>query len=228
MRRVFIAKISDGFFATASIAAIEAYVIGDGRGTPKLETHGHVFGSIRTFEEEIDGELSRVTVAYLEHFTTTLSAKRAIDAVEYEMRARAAAAKVASKLIPHAVLLGDIHTHPCRDFEEVKNDKQWGFSGQDIRSFCGDDELWEMNSKPLMAVIAICKMGSVHHTVGVKTRSDGIWEYNIGEYRLWLNVNFGYIRGKKRIVVDGLGEEDLHIIDSGLVNRSKERLLPKG
>lgn len=203
---LFSVRVSESFLTEISIGAIEAYVLGDGR-KKKIETFGHIFATTRNYRQiKNQPDISHI---HLEKFVTSLSARRNHESVMSDEKSRIAAGLVAESFMPQLSLIGDLHTHPYEDLSEVKYHKGWEFSDTDYKSFLEDDWLWEMNRNPVHAVVGICRLKRVRETDKIKEVHDSIWQFDVYDYRLWLNVAVGYL--------DAEGERASTIAGDGLV-----------
>lgn len=185
---MFRIKISDNLLESMTLAAIEAYCLGDGRSKEltKLETLGYLWGFKKISEEE--------TVFLLDRMSLSLSAKRDRNSVTPNHKAVEIKNSVVERWSPHLSLLGDFHTHPYENLQEVNSCKGFEFSEGDISFLLNDDFLWEKSDQtPINLAITICELGRVHSKWGGDWIRNNIWQYDIGEFRLWINANVGYL-----------------------------------
>ncbi len=179
-------RISDNLIETMTLAAIEAYVLGDGRGKRQIETLGYIWGT----KVKRDGDL----FLYLSRGSVSLSAQRTRNSVQPEQDAVLLKNAVISRWAPEASLLGDFHTHPYQDRVEVASFTGFEFSDSDFKGFLEDDYIWsESDNNPVMLAVTICKLARVVESVGGNWVRSNVWQFDVGEYRLWVNVAVGYL-----------------------------------
>ena len=114
------------------LVALEAYAVPKGRGFKYTETFGICFGSTKSTEEKRQAH-GRHTVSYL-HIDSVhiqLRAEGFPSKVTYDLRSLEAQMEVARHLFPQLDIVGDFHTHPYRNVEELKANKGWLFSRAD-------------------------------------------------------------------------------------------------
>jgi hypothetical protein len=169
-----------------AMAAIEAYCLGDGQRSPRkeLETFGYIWGSKRESKDEI--------VFHLEKASVSISAKRTNESVMPHISAARLKNEVMRRWAPHRTMLGSFHTHPYATLDEVKQIAGYEFSDPDFDLFHHDDFLWEQSGQsPIHFAMTICKLGRVRETRGGDWLRPNIWQFDVGEFRLWLNVCVG-------------------------------------
>lgn len=187
----FRVRLSDSFLEAAVMAAVEAYCHGDGKQT-EIETIGPIWGHRRSNGDE--------RVIYLDRLAVSLSAERSPASVSPKVEATRLMAEVMDRLAPELTLLGDFHSHPYRDLQDVDSNKGFEFSPADFRAFLSDEDLWGRNPDgPVMVVITICSLSRVHSSGGRPIRNN-VWRFDLGEFRFWINVSIGYLdeSGRRR------------------------------
>jgi len=217
---IYRVNISENALEAMTIAAIEAYLVGDGRNK-ELETYGYVYG-FRTSA----GNQTRILVDRM-HVST--SAKKTTDYVIPNETAEKLVHAILQRRSPHLLYLGDFHTHPYGTLKKVNKISGYEFSPPDLESFPNLDFLWEQSDdNPIMLVMTICKLRRVARTGGEFIRPN-IWQFNVGEFRLWLNVVVGFESGIGRDHTgnNGNGHDRAFLdMDSLFYNERGERLLP--
>jgi hypothetical protein len=114
------------------LVALEAYAVPKGRGLKYTETYGICFGSTKSTEEKRQAH-GRHTVRYI-HISSVhiqLRAEGSSNKITYDLRSLDAQMEVARHLFPQMDIVGDFHTHPYRDVDELKQVRGWHFSRDD-------------------------------------------------------------------------------------------------
>jgi len=185
----FRVKLSEQLVESMTLAALEAYVLGDQSSTKnkeKVETLGYIWG-VKKVETEC------VTI-FLDRMSVSISAKRSRNAVRPHQHAAELKNNLLERWAPHLMLLGDFHTHPYDDLTEVKAISGWDFSDEDVDFLQHDDFLWRMSGDtPVNLVMTVTKMGKVREREQAHCLRENLWEFDVGEFRFWLNVNVGYV-----------------------------------
>lgn len=209
-------RMSDRFLEAAIMGAIEAYCHGDGFQT-EIETIGPIWGHRRLKGND--------QIIFLERLAVSLSADRETDSVTPKAEATALMAEVMERLAPELTLLGDFHSHPYKDRDEVSRNKGFEFSDGDFNAFLADNDLWERNpAGPVMMVITMCKLNRVHETGGKMIRYN-IWQFDLGQYRFWINVCIGYLDEHGRRQHSGNKRSSVWLdLDSRFFNLSGDRV----
>jgi hypothetical protein len=184
-------KLSNEFIVSATLAAVEAYCYGDGKQKPALETFGYIWGYKKETESQI--------VFYVDQLALSIAARRDADSVVPNGQSAILKSNFMDTLSPHKRLLGDFHTHPYKNMNEVKKAGMgYHFSKADFISGRADDLAWKRSgNSPIMLVITICKIKRVHFSNG-KAISDNIFSFNVGEFRIWITASVGYMEEGKR------------------------------
>lgn len=186
----FLVTLSERFVESVTLAALEAYVLGDGqprrRRERAVETFGYVWGHAK---RQDDG-----AVIHLDRMSLSISSLREPDAVTPNRHAAELKCNLMERWSPHLSLVGDFHTHPYRDLTETKENRGWEFSDADVSSFEEDDFLWEKaDDLPVAVVVAVCRLGRVPETYGSTAVGDAVESFDVGEFRFWVGVNVGYL-----------------------------------
>ncbi|MBD8653660.1 hypothetical protein IFT66_21425 [Rhizobium sp. CFBP 13726] len=200
----FRVKLSELLVESMTLAALEAYVLGDQssrRNREKVETLGYIWG-VKKVENES-------TTLFLDRMSVSLSAKRSRSAVQPHQHAAELKSNLMERWAPHLMLLGDFHTHPYDDLNQVKKISGWDFSPEDINFLQHDDFLWKMSGDtPVNLVMTVTKLGKVRERDQAHCIRENLWEFDAGEFRFWLNVNVGYLDildERQQTFVDGDG-----------------------
>lgn len=176
------------------LAASESFLLGNARKYGPVEIHGYLWGSRR----EVDG------IEYLdvEKVSVSASALGDEDSIEVDPRVARIKNSILRLWAPHHHFLGEFHTHPYNNLEEVNRNNGWDFSDQDVRAFLRDEDIWELSypKMPVQLVVAVTKIGAVHDTFS-KLELDGRrLQFNVGNLRFWLSVGVGEVsRGQEKI-----------------------------
>lgn len=185
----FRVKLSDQLIESMTLAALEAYVLGDQRNKKnkeKVETFGYIWGFRKIENDTIN--------LYLDRMSLSLSARRTNGSVTPNEHAAELKHNLIERWSPHLMLLGDFHTHPYDDLAEVKSQVGWDFSDADLVSLDSDEFLWRKSDQtPVNLVMTVCRLGRVRETYDAVMRGDNLWQFDAGEFRFWLNVNVGYV-----------------------------------
>lgn len=222
---MFRVRLSEQLIESMTLAAVEAYCLGDGHAKSGLETYAYVWGYKRELEEE--------TIFYLDRMSLSLSAARAADSVTPSEDAARLKNEIIERWSPHLTLLGDFHTHPHKNLAEVLSARDgdgpkggFHFSAADRESFHGDDFLWEVSGDtPVNIVMTICRMGKVKESYGATSVKNHIWQYDVGEFRFWLTINIGYIdEDEERYLTVETGDEVYLELDSRFYNYAGDRV----
>lgn len=210
MDRVFAVQISEGVLRSMVLATLEAYCYGDNwkKGRVKLETLGYIWGNWNNQTDD-------VRYAHVDVVSTSLSAVRRGDSVLDNVDAAPLKNAEMGVLAPHLHLIGDFHSHPYESIQEVKEISGFNFSEQDYDWFLSDDYLWEhAREQPIMMAMTICRVKKVHGSNPRKLKPS-LYEFNVGDYRLWLNVVVGYRDHKKKRRVTGIDQSEAYLFWPG-------------
>jgi len=117
--------VSDSVLRSMTMAALEAYILGDGRrGKTRLETSGLLWGYVRQRED--------ATHIHVEQTSILLSSRRHQDWVDFNPVATKLKNSVMAEWAPHLSLLGDFHTHPYESRQDHVFNQGAKFSDADI------------------------------------------------------------------------------------------------
>lgn len=175
------------------LAASESFLLGNARKYGPVEIHGYLWGSRREVEgiEYLDVEKVSVSASALGDEDSILVDPRVVRIKNSILRLWA----------PHHHFLGEFHTHPYGNLEDVNRNNGWDFSDEDVCAFLSDEDIWELSypEMPIQLVVAVTKIGAVHDTFS-KLELDGRrLQFNVGNLRFWLSVGVGEVsRGQEK------------------------------
>lgn len=175
------------------LAASESFLLGNARKYGPVEIHGYLWGSRREVEgiEYLDVEKVSVSASALGDEDSILVDPRVVRIKNSILRLWA----------PHHHFLGEFHTHPYNNLEDVNRNNGWDFSDEDVCAFLSDEDIWELSypEMPIQLVVAVTKIGAVHDTFS-KLELDGRrLQFNVGNLRFWLSVGVGEVsRGQEK------------------------------
>lgn len=186
----FVVSLSERLVESVTLAALEAYVLGDGRPgrrrRPAVETFGYVWGYGKGHDDH--------RVLYLDRMSLSLSSQREPDAVTPNRHAAELKCNLMERWSPHLSLIGDFHTHPYASLAEVRETQGWKFSKADVEALQDDDFLWDKaDGHPVALVVTVCRLGRVPATFGTMPVGDAVESFDVGEFRFWIGVNVGYL-----------------------------------
>jgi len=184
--------VSDSVLRSMTMAALEAYILGDGRrGKTRLETSGLLWGYVRQRED--------ATHIHVEQTSILLSSRRHQDWVDFNPVATKLKNSVMAEWAPHLSLLGDFHTHPYESRQDHVFNQGAKFSDADIESVLNDDYLWEeSNNLPLQMIMSVAEVERVRNSEP-RRNSRNVIRFNFKQYRIWLTAGVGEIRKGERI-----------------------------
>ena len=114
------------------IVGLEAYAVPKGRGIKYTETYGICFGSSKTTEEKRQAHGRHITsYIHVSSVHIQLRAEGYPNKVTYDLRSLETQMEAAKNLFPQLDIVGDFHTHPYRDPQQVKDLHGWQFSHSD-------------------------------------------------------------------------------------------------
>lgn len=179
------------------LAAGESFVLGSALTDERegAEIHGYLWGGRRTDESK------DIEYIHIDKFSVSSSACGDEDSVWVDGDVACIKDSVLNLWAPHYHFLGDFHTHPYRDHDEVKENEGWQFSKRDIKSFKKDKQVWNLSGSnaPIMMVMAVTKMQKIHRTV-LEMEADNRFMFNVGNLRFWLSIGIGKLgRGERRV-----------------------------
>lgn len=191
--------ISHDLLETMTLGAVESYELGDGSNENAVEIIGYIWGYYKKGGNSIYYNLDKGFLS--------ISSKRGKNSVAPKKQAAKYKNTILGQWTPYISLVGDFHTHPYQNLKEVKNNKGFKFSKQDLEAFRNDDYVWtESGGYPAWIVLTICKLQRVWERIFVEnvSRSSAV-TFDIGEFRIWINACFGYLNdNKKRIISDNI------------------------
>jgi hypothetical protein len=122
----------------------------------------------------------------------SLSAERTNGSVTPNAFAARLKNEVMTRWAPHRTMLGSFHTHPYQTLDEVKKCSGFEFSDPDFDCFHHNDFLWEQSgNNPVNFAMTICRLSRVRDSGWGECLRPNIWQFDVGEFRLWLNVCVG-------------------------------------
>jgi hypothetical protein len=137
------------------LVALEAYAVPKGRGVRFTETYGICFGSTKSTDEKRLAH-GRHTTCYV-HVNSVHIQVRAEgypNKVTYDFRSLETQMEVARHLFPQLDIVGDFHTHPYKDADQLKSIKGWRYSRGDESSIpAWVIPLRKMGYKPRISLI---------------------------------------------------------------------------
>ena len=144
------------------LVALEAYAVPKGKGVRFTETYGMCFGSTKATEEKRQALGKHITrYIYINSVHIQLRAEGYSNKLIYDLRSLETQMAVARHLFPQLDIVGDFHTHPYRDVEELKLAKGWLYSTADEASIPSwASPLRKMGYHPRTSlIVAIAKGG---------------------------------------------------------------------
>lgn len=201
------------------LAAVESYCLGDSHRTnrTKLETLGYVWGYARIKSDQKIYHLTRISLS--------LSAKRSQNSVDPHPKAAILKNEIVTRWSPHLSLIGDFHTHPYEDVNEVNEINGFEFSDQDFISFQNDELIWEeSDNSPLMLAMTICRMKRVHIKFSGEQVRNNVCKFYLGEFCFWLNASAGFIRDGVRFYTGNKRSSLFLDLNSRFFNLESDRI----
>lgn len=176
------------------LAASESFVLGNAATDGRVEIHGYLWGSRRTDKSE------DIEYIHIDKFSVSSSACGDEDSVWVDEDVARIKNSVLDLWAPHHHFLGDFHTHPYRDHDEVRKNEGWRFSKRDKKSFRKDEQVWKLSGSnaPIMIVMTVTKMKSVFETV-LDMEADNRFMFNVGNLRFWLSIGIGRLEEGRRV-----------------------------
>ena len=212
-------RVSEDALLQLCLYGLEAYEISHNGGQRKktmLETYGNVLGHSRLLpsgETLISVDMVSVDTSAKQNESSCLPNEKALE-LKYD---------VLNAYWPQYEYIGDFHTHPYKNVDEVNYYKGWRQSEQDFISVEADpyQDGWLKYNYRLGIVLAICKMqrkGSLNPT---RIQSNTL-RFDIGNYRCWITAyvactNYKEKDGKLRFIPEA--DVDKYIlIDSSAIH----------
>ncbi len=190
--------VSNSLLETMTLAAIEAYVLGDGRKKTQIETLGYLWGTKKIENGHVYYHADKVSIS--------LSAQRGSGWVQPNQKAIELKNSIFMQWSPYVYFLGDFHTHPYKNLKEVKQARGYDFSEGDFKYFLEDNYAWEQSQgNPIWLVVAICKISRVREQMFIKFQDrekSNARFFSIGEYRIWINACNGYLLKKEKRTIN--------------------------
>ena len=201
------------------LAASESFVLGNAAMDGSVEIHGYLWGGRRTDD--------KVEYIHIDKFSVSTSALGDENSIMVDKDVVRIKDSILRLWAPYYHFLGDFHTHPYRDYDEVKKCEGWNFSKGDKKTFRDDDIAWSLcgSNKPIMMVMAVTEMGTVHNSSLEIQRGNSVFKvgeskkpydevlgrmggnrlvFNVGNLRFWLSVGIGRkTRQEKRMFDEG-------------------------
>ncbi len=199
---------------------LEAYSVhhpGNKKSKTRLETYGLLWGHEIHLPETNDIHYS------IELISIDTSAKRGRNSCNYNDSALELKRHILTSNWPHYDFLGDVHTHPHKDYKIVEANKYYNFSRDDIKDLEENSDYWKKHNYRVGLVLTIAQM----HKVGTRDATylkTNLIEFTLGVYRLWIRcyviLNEDTIEneeGEKKSVfkVSDHDEEKVHLDCSG-------------
>lgn len=113
------------------LVALEAYAV-PRRGVQFTETYGICFGSTKSTEEKRHAHGYHTTrYIHVGSVHIQLRAELYTNKVTYDLRSLESQMAVATHLFPQLDIVGDFHTHPYKNTQELRTLKGWRYSAAD-------------------------------------------------------------------------------------------------
>lgn len=175
-------KISEDALIQLILNGLEAYSVshlGKKKAKTRLETYGLLWG------HEIHLPNNTGTLYSIELISIDTSAKRGRNYCNYNDSALELKRDIMTSFWPHYDFLGDVHTHPYRNYKTVEKKNLYEFSKDDIRDLEDNSDDWKKYNYRVGLVLTIAQMlrGS---TKGTKYLKNNLIEFTLGNYRLWI------------------------------------------
>ena len=169
-------EITDTALMYLCVAGLESYCV---PREPK-ETYGLLWGakSLRREDE---------TYYRVDHVFTDIEAKRKVDWVRYNMESLRLKQEIVGACWPTQAFLGDFHTHPCGQLNEIENACRLS-EGDRVDVEEGNCEFWLEHELSVNLLLTIVKL-RIHGHARPKRRAHHIIEWTLhGYYRLRLSA----------------------------------------
>lgn len=186
--------VSENAFESMVLATCEAYEFGNASEYGYVETYAHLWGYRRRNK--------RIEHVHIDRIHICVSAEgtyKSVSIDDDDEKLVAMQAKIVEHLSPRVSFLGNFHTHPYDDRQEVDCSKGWGFSKKDKDWFRSFKDLWRYSkNKPIFLVMTIAKLKRVRKSKAEQEASFR-WKFTIGEYQIYLTAAVGRLeKGKER------------------------------
>ena len=168
------------------LAASESFVLGSALTDEHegAEIHGYLWGGRRTDDKK------DVEYIHIDKFSVSTSALGDENSVMVDRDVVRIKDSILHLWAPYHHFLGDFHTHPYGNYNEVNECEGWNFSKGDKKTFRDNDIAWSLcgSNRPIMMVMAVTRMGGNRLV------------FNVGNLRFWLSVGIGWKtrQGKRR------------------------------
>ncbi len=175
-------KISEDALIQLILNGLEAYSVshlGKKKARTRLETYGLLWG------HEIQLPNNNGTLYSIELISIDTSAKRGRNYCNYSDSALELKRDVMTSFWPHYDFLGDVHTHPYKNYKNVEDKKLYEFSKGDINDLKDRCNYWKKHKYRVGLVLTIAQMRR-EGTKGSKYLKENLIEFTLGNYRLWI------------------------------------------
>jgi hypothetical protein len=170
------------------LVALEAYAVPKGRGLKYTETYGICFGSTKSTEEKRQAH-GKHTVHHI-HISSVhiqLRAEGYSNKITYDLRSLDTQMEVARHLFPQLDIVGDFHTHPYRDADELKQAKGWHFSRDDETNIPEwASPLRQRGYRPMTSLIVAVAKGGKRVSRPSRVKPNVI-RFSVGKYQFYLS-----------------------------------------
>ncbi|MCC6918596.1 MAG: hypothetical protein IT548_05295 [Alphaproteobacteria bacterium] len=134
---------------------------------------------------------------------SAFTATRSPDSVAPNRHADEIMISALKTISPQLEFLGVFHTHPSDDLKEattkIDNLHPFEFSPGDKTTIPKLGHIWtNSENRPINLLFSICHIKKVHSNFGFeKKKFNSLIQFNIGQYRFWINGVVGFIGAKK-------------------------------
>jgi hypothetical protein len=169
------------------LVGLEAYAVPKGRGLKYTETYGICFGSTKSTEEKRQAH-GRHTIRHI-HINSVhiqLRAEGYSNKITYDLRSLETQMDAAKEVFPRLDIVGDFHTHPYRDVEELREIRGWHYSRSDeVNIPDWVSPLRKVGYRPRMSlIVAIAKGG--RRMSGPRKVKPNVVRFSVGKYHFYL------------------------------------------
>jgi hypothetical protein len=169
------------------LVAMESYAVPKGRGSKYTETYGICFGSTKSTEEKRQAH-GRHTIRYI-HIDSVhiqLRAEGYSNKVTYDLRSLDTQMEAVKHLFPQLDIVGDFHTHPYRDLDQLKALKGWNYSHDDETNIPDwASPLREMGYQPKTSLVVAIARGGKRVARPNRVKPNVI-RFSVGKYHFYL------------------------------------------
>lgn len=159
------------------LAASESFVLGSALTDEHegAEIHGYLWGGRRTDDKK------DVEYIHIDKFSVSTSALGDENSVMVDRDVVRIKDSILRLWAPYYHFLGDFHTHPYGNYNEVNECEGWNFSKGDKKTFRNNDIAWSLcgSNRPIMMVMAVTRMGAVHNSSLEIRRDNSV--FKVGE-----------------------------------------------